>query len=1167
MNTKLPSNEVVLTSDGRGNKFVDMVETIADLVSDVKERFVKTFSARNQPGLNTSSVNNENPTQTRILINNQSDYGFPDRDYSDPSVVKLEAAMLNFRCSCGHTIVLMVDSVQDVPCVLKKGMIFLSPTLLQRAVVLKQTCETRGFTMVREGDDLICFCGCSNDQLNGSHGEETNSDDFYAVEVIFESNLNKYYQGVVESIQLAIELVELKGFSKCELGCHKFYVSRLPLARGSMSDGIKPQFIRIFFTRNLKRKAIEISKSILLYTKHVGAWCEVVRANDGIRIIIRDLTSTGSNSQLNGVNGEVTNSDDMVWNTRQQVVLPMSTIMQETKKESLKEAHETKYRKMRKGAYVERVGKDDGFMLMNVYTGLYSAKISEYKTILTTDGACGRNVLAFFGERDIAEKVWLSDIFQVLPLSYGIVSNDIAYSRFERCRRFLKIEEMHVSIVQKTMRLNPRFVDKEFADCLVYGRPKNIDTKTPIKIPVWDVDTEITWDKARLEVCQVEDKNEFCWGDFIKPNKLTKNWIISSIRDMRIPRGVFDFSSNHVFKDVVELNRQQYCTMLLYMAQIPDTPDYPLTGESFSVLLEKFRAKVDMKLPLRMSPPMAQISMGGVTKNIGPNLALERVRKNLSLIKAGLEMDTAVYFTGGETLKEIKEKIGAKLIHVDESVSHECIKYTAKENDYFFKYFPKLVQATVINPKQKLESGLTLPKIVEDSNDILDDVAFGMNTPSSAKRFETAGADLDLKLIPIGQLPSRRSDIFKDCDELLKSYDTEDSDDEEQTVNTYLPAGSLYVNNELKEAIAPEPKVEIKVEEVPKKLKEGSYGSLELMKPMVSTRNTYSVLSTLPSKLVNRECKEMDTTVSSCGRVYKPNGELSTGVEQIDGFGVAMKEQMHHNVMNVSATLIEALRKTINVIVGDNSSMEDVRDPEEMMLALSTKFQALAGTDDHLYPCSKNFEMFDNKWYSNRVIDAKNFDRYRTGRGPLATFAWDMRRFALVDKLMGDKELNLITTPNSVSWDRCQKGSHFRIISVTKPLNVDFKNDCRIVSLKGADLKCRNYHISVATVEISADYVGGDYRDQKTRRVVRQDTHKIPFIWEAMDSLVASKKCFFSTTEDFMTTVQSIESTSLANFNIPLVELVLGTRKMAVLKVATTLNTQSNFLFTPPGRG
>lgn len=195
-------------------------------------------------------------------------------------------------------------------------------------------------------------------------------------------------------------------------------------------------------------------------------------------------------------------------------------------------------------------------------------------------------------------------------------------------------------------------------------------------------------------------------------------------------------------------------------------------------------------------------------------------------------------------------------------------------------------------------------------------------------------------------------------------------------------------------------------------------------------------------------------------------------------------------------------------------------------------------------------------WYANRVI--RSFKHYKRGPGPVEKLLWEARKYNVPDAVLGTRfGLN----------SHCQEGSFFRVLEYGPTERWHCDADIRPVAFRSAENREKTLTICSLAAEFTTDFVGNDYRGPKSKRKTVTDIKAIFFCQEMVESILSQKKLFLTDTSDYSMVVNAVDSTSMANFNCPVLSIVEGSKMVALMKIASQMNTQSSNYFAQPNLG
>lgn len=195
-------------------------------------------------------------------------------------------------------------------------------------------------------------------------------------------------------------------------------------------------------------------------------------------------------------------------------------------------------------------------------------------------------------------------------------------------------------------------------------------------------------------------------------------------------------------------------------------------------------------------------------------------------------------------------------------------------------------------------------------------------------------------------------------------------------------------------------------------------------------------------------------------------------------------------------------------------------------------------------------------WYANRVI--RSFKHYKRGPGMVEKLLWEARKYNVPDAILGTR----------YGLDHhCQEGSFFRVLEYGPTEQWHCDADIRPVAFRSAENREKTLTICSLAAEFTTDFVGNDYRDPKSQRKTVSDIRAIIFCQEMVESILSQKKLFLTDTSDYSVVVNAVDSTSMANFNCPVLSIVEGSKMVALMKIASQMNTQSSNYFAQPNLG
>ena len=149
----------------------------------------------------------------------------------------------------------------------------------------------------------------------------------------------------------------------------------------------------------------------------------------------------------------------------------------------------------------------------------------------------------------------------------------------------------------------------------------------------------------------------------------------------------------------------------------------------------------------------------------------------------------------------------------------------------------------------------------------------------------------------------------------------------------------------------------------------------------------------------------------------------------------------------------------------------------------------------------------------------------------------------------------------------CQEGSFFRVLEYGPTERWHCDADIRPVAFRSAENREKTLTICSLAAEFTTDFVGNDYRGPKSKRKTVTDIKAIFFCQEMVESILSQKKLFLTDTNDYSMVANAVDSTSMANFNCPVLSIVEGSKMVALMKIASQMNTQSSNYFAQPNLG
>jgi len=814
---------------------------------------------------------------------------------------------------------------------------------------------------------------------------------------------------------------------------------------------------------------------------------------------------------LNGTHGEATNEDDVCPWAKSDVVVNFKSIQAQELEAKLESEHWKVHPKL--GYHVETLNFQRTHMTLPKYGFMYTAPLGAYKTIVEGNGACGRLILAYFKKSVAPERVFISHVLAVLPRSYGICVSGKLYSNFKKMKKFLLIEPEHVKIISTSPTMSREKGVFEFVDDVVYGKAK-------FTIPSWE-SKNLDHAAFTKKYAKVEQKNEFVFSE------LTTNtiWIKNAVSELRAYAPFNDPKA--LLNHKLTLSTDRYIDLLVYCAVIPDHPSIVVKGRSYTDLLndlvaERFTSQ-GRKCMYRMAPPMASIKLSGESKVIQPDLAV--ASKNESLIKAGEKL--GIRFTGYETNAQVTPL--RQWYYLNDLHPANALIY----ND--------LINVWYIDPTstEKVETAFAAPN--------LDDIVVAPLLPKEVIPLEIK--EEAPTLVVESEPEETATEVFHTekrvratkralADAFNLSRDTEIFDPEELDIIDILVVDidSIAELEDMKTPLY----LKLYCNE-PAKLWGQTcvpYGDKVNLEKLVTESKFVPFFTNKPVKVV-KAAKKVPVPLTWKERLEKAYDEMK--------FNLSLPNNMDK---------IVALERPI-------FSTELGRRVKSSIKTAHTAVVAELRNHGGGVKSSMATPIIPPIWVPNRIVRSQ--PTYRHGVNFIEKALWNARKSRLADMLIGDNFG--LTWDSGIKFIKCQEGGFFKITKYSESQLVSFTEDVRPVSLRGADLRCKEFNIRTAKVEFTTDYVGNNYTDLKTKSSTRIDVSHITYSEDMVEHLLATKKMFLSNTEDLGCVISAIDATSFANFNCPISSIVKGSKMMAIMRVCAMNNTQQSNFFAQPNLG
>lgn len=800
----------------------------------------------------------------------------------------------------------------------------------------------------------------------------------------------------------------------------------------------------------------------------------------------------------------------------------------------------------------------DEIMLKFEFSGTVELKV--FKPVLNQSSACARNVAAYFNMDVDFINVTAGDLLRHLPGHVGIIitieNQSTMYYSKGACRNFINInlDDDHVTVLRRRVKIPKSLGVYTFFDRALLGQKKKntkrAGKKKPIVIPEWGKNTKLTWEDARkFSNCEKElDFSE------ISDNKA---WSDESARF---------FAGAAKTKETFERQR-------LYCAIIPEGYG---NGETTRVLLDSLRRAKGVSAPYMMGLPMAKmVDEKGVEKRIADEA--QAIKADNSLI----EVAHAIRAHGvcpTMTFKEVVALISVsdnlaykdlKVLNCDEAKGKTCVVYHGHRKTHKWGL---MVNGEPFVGKHCWETGVKMEKKKapeakkSNFNNIVENVSKKefVNEVNPDERLKTV-----LKHVSANQpVKTGSTVILVDSDKITEITDEVEnphpSDHTERfDIHDFNAPKNIAETEEGKSLIK---KCSIVLGNVASSVKAGLLTLGGKARAGVSDfinrrrqnmRQHFAVFVSLAKfYIVSRLWTEaFFAAMKMCDKVENPTHREAIRLFFFIFSGAVLGPFIWYEgkklYFNGFDYIVRNFRRAALIVrpeehAGDLVKYVDERNTDIIAKHRGDRPPILGVVEDSDFTLEVVTDLV-GKWNHNRVVH---------GATP-----WTIMRSpdCMVSLYKAIRYIRNSIFPYFTMLGE-QKGSHFSILAIHSIKRVKLPFEARIVSAQNSTMKCDDYHVGVAEVQICTDFVSYDYAEAGPVSGARVDTHFVPFCFEAIESILLTKKVFYNNSEELKLAIAAIDGTSLNAFNIPLISYINGSKYMASMILMTRVNGQLAFL-------
>jgi len=821
----------------------------------------------------------------------------------------------------------------------------------------------------------------------------------------------------------------------------------------------------------------------------------------------------------------------------------------------------------------------DEIVLKYEFSGAVDLKV--FKIILNQSSACARNVAAYFNMDVDFVTVTAGDLLRNLPGHVGVIitvdNKSMMYYSKGACRNFINInlDDDHVNVLRRRVRIPKSLGIYAFPDRALLGQKKKKNTKRavkkkPIVIPEWGKNTKLTWEDARkFSNCEKElDFSE------ISDNK---SWSDESMRF---------FAGAAKTKETFERQR-------LYCAIIPEGYG---NGETTRVLLDSLRRAKGVSAPYMMGLPMAKmVDENGVEKRIADEA--QAIKADNSLIEVAHAI-RAHGVCATMTYKEVVALISVsdnlaykdlKVLNCDEAKGKTCVVYHGHRKTHKWGL---MVNGEPFVGKHCWETGIKKEKKPTPVGDS------GVGKPSLKKEdkpVQNKPVNSNFNNI-VENVPNKVFVNVVNPDERLNTVLRHVSATQPaSTGSTIILVDSDKISEITDEVENPQPsghkteRLNIHDFNAPRNIAETEEGKSLIKKCSIILGDVASSVKASLLFLGGKAYAGVSDFIRRRRQNMRQHFEVFVSLAKF--YIVArMWTEAFRGIIRLTANLDptprEAIRLTFFIIMGGvlgpfiwYEGKKLYFNGFDYVLRNFRRAALIVRPEEHASDLTK-------------YVDERNSDiiaKHRGDRPPILGVVEDSDyTLEVVTDLVGKWNHNRVVhgaTPwtimrspdcmvsiyKAIRYIRNsifpyftmigeQKGSHFSILAIHSIKRVKLPFEARIVSAQNSTMKCDDYHIGVAEVQVCTDFVSYDYAEAGPVSGARVDTHFVPFCFEAVESILLTKKVFYNNSEELKLAIAAIDGTSLNAFNIPLISYINGSKYMASMILMTRVNGQLAFL-------